>query len=242
MWKTNCLGVGCGNLILVPNAGAPEVQCENCGSDLAVATEPFTEQDWLTFDDPYPMLQFARQHASDRKLWLFCYASARRQLDPIVEALDQAERHVAEANDRPARDAFSATLGLKFIRQFLNGGSGEEWVYRGDLNPYELKRAVVPPGAWSQDAINAHLALLRDIVGNPFRKPKLPRAVLKWNDRTLPRLAQAIFDERRFADMPVLADALEEAGCADQNILSHCRGGSTHVRGCWVVDLLLQKK
>ncbi|MBI1831034.1 MAG: hypothetical protein HYR84_06255 [Planctomycetes bacterium] len=54
-------------------------------------------------------------------------------------------------------------------------------------------------------------------------------------------LAQTIYDERRFADMPLLADALTEAGCTDANILNHCRQPGEHVRGCWVVDLLLGK-
>ena len=63
-----------------------------------------------------------------------------------------------------------------------------------------------------------------------------------WNDGTVRKLAQAIYDDRRFADLPILADALEEAGCADAAILAHCRGGGEYVRGCWVVDLLLGKE
>jgi hypothetical protein len=54
-------------------------------------------------------------------------------------------------------------------------------------------------------------------------------------------LAHLIYDQRRFTDLPVLADALEEAGCTDQTILDHLRGPGPHVRGCWAVDLLLGK-
>ena len=54
-------------------------------------------------------------------------------------------------------------------------------------------------------------------------------------------LAGAIYDERAFDRLPVLGDALEDAGCADAAILAHCRGPGEHVRGCWVVDLLLGK-
>jgi hypothetical protein len=58
---------------------------------------------------------------------------------------------------------------------------------------------------------------------------------------TIPRLARAIYDEPRFEDLTVLADALEEAGCTDRRILSHCRQEEEHVRGCWVLDLLLKR-
>jgi hypothetical protein len=55
------------------------------------------------------------------------------------------------------------------------------------------------------------------------------------------KLAQAIYAQRRFTDLPILADAFEEAGCAEAPILDHCRGGQPHVRGCWLVDLVLAK-
>jgi hypothetical protein len=84
--------------------------------------------------------------------------------------------------------------------------------------------------------------LLRDIAGDPFR-PRAPvdPTLLSWNDGIAQKLARTIYEGHRFSDMPVLADALEEAGCQDQGILGHCRSGGEHVRGCWVVDLLLGK-
>src|SRR6516162_5823944 len=71
----------------------------------------------------------------------------------------------------------------------------------------------------------------------PSAPPPLDPTVLAWNGGTVPQLAQAIYHDRRFGDLPILADALDEAGCSDPSILSHCRSGSEHVRGCWVVDL-----
>jgi hypothetical protein len=65
---------------------------------------------------------------------------------------------------------------------------------------------------------------------------------LVWQDGTVPKLAQSIYDERTFDRLPILADALEEAGCDDTDILGHCRGPGPHVHGCWVVDLLLGKE
>src|SRR5262249_31770929 len=83
--------------------------------------------------------------------------------------------------------------------------------------------------------------LLRCIFGNPFRPAAVPAAWLAWRDGTIPRLAQAGYHDRAFDHLPILADALEAAGCADTDILNHCRGPGPHVRGCWVVDLLLGK-
>jgi hypothetical protein len=79
-------------------------------------------------------------------------------------------------------------------------------------------------------------------LGNPFGYANVKVVWLTWNDGTVPKLAQVIYDDRRFSDLPILADALEEAGCDDDAIVAHCRGGGEHVRGCWVVDLLLGKK
>ena len=92
------------------------------------------------------------------------------------------------------------------------------------------------------DAQRKQTFLLRDIVSNPFRPIALDPAWLAWNDATLVKLAQAIYDIRAFERMPELADALEEAGCTNTYILNHCRGEGPHVRGCWVVDLILGKQ
>jgi hypothetical protein len=82
-------------------------------------------------------------------------------------------------------------------------------------------------------------AFLRCFFPNPCRPaPAVDPSWLTWNDGTVAKLAAAIYDGRRFSDLPILADALEDAGCADAAMLAHCRCGGEHVRGCWVVDLL----
>ena len=80
------------------------------------------------------------------------------------------------------------------------------------------------------------------LFGNPFRPAALDLAWLAWEGGTVAKLAQAIYDGRRFTKMPYLGDALEEAGCADAQILAHCRGPGPHVRGCWVLDLILGRE
>jgi hypothetical protein len=101
--------------------------------------------------------------------------------------------------------------------------------------------AAVRERAWDEMKL-FQIAVLRDVLGNPFRLVTVDSTWLTWNDGTVPKLAQAIYEERRFADLPILADALEEAGCTNDDILSHCRAQTEHVRGCWVVDALLGKE
>jgi hypothetical protein len=86
----------------------------------------------------------------------------------------------------------------------------------------------------------AQAAILRDIFGNLFRpRPIVDAAWLAWNDGVVRKLAEAAYNERAFDRMPLLADALEDAGCTNMDILWHCRdAGAVHVRGCWVLDLL----
>ena len=87
----------------------------------------------------------------------------------------------------------------------------------------------------------AQCAILRDIC-NPFHPVVLAKSWLAWNGGMVRKIAQAIYDERAFERMPILADVLEDAGCDDADLLAHCRGPGPHARGCWVVDLLLGKE
>jgi hypothetical protein len=106
------------------------------------------------------------------------------------------------------------------------------------------------------------VALVREIFGNPFRWPLndatmpepgrdpqwrwlwLPLAfVPEWRTSTAVALAQQMYESRDFSTMPILADALQDAGCDNADILAHCRDeNATHVRGCWVLDLVLGKR
>jgi hypothetical protein len=92
--------------------------------------------------------------------------------------------------------------------------------------------------------------LVRELFGNPFRPtPAVDSVWMAWQGGTVARLAQAAYEVRRLPDgtldparLAVLADALEDAGCADAELLGHLRGPGVHVRGCWAVDLLLSRE
>jgi hypothetical protein len=107
--------------------------------------------------------------------------------------------------------------------------------YKGDQEKEAWKAARAREGRFFCD-------LLRDLVGNPFRPPPaLCPDWLAWQGGTVAALARAIYEERSFDQFPVLADALEDAGCDNENIVTHCRGQGPHARGCWLVDLLVGK-
>ena len=77
------------------------------------------------------------------------------------------------------------------------------------------------------------------IFGNPFRPVAFDPA---WRTSKALAIAQGIYDERAFDRLPILADALQDAGCENEDILSHLRGDGPHVKGCWALDLVLGKE
>jgi hypothetical protein len=84
------------------------------------------------------------------------------------------------------------------------------------------------------------MVLFREVVGNPFRPIAVEAA---WLTSDVLALARQMYEAREFSAMPILADALQDAGCDNDDILSHCRDTTApHVRGCWIVDLVLGKK
>jgi len=112
----------------------------------------------------------------------------------------------------------------------------EQWFGNDDWWEAEAQAALTSERA-------AQASLVRDVFGNPFDLAPIGKTrSLDWDHQRPRKIAQAIYTEGRFDGLPVLADALEEAGCSDPEILSHCRGEAAHVRGCWVLDLMLGKE
>ncbi|OWK43797.1 hypothetical protein FRUB_03396 [Fimbriiglobus ruber] len=81
----------------------------------------------------------------------------------------------------------------------------------------------------------AQCELLRDIFGNPFC-PAIANP--SWLTTNVLDLAEAIYADGAYDRFPILADALQDAGCDDADILTHCHTNGPHARGCWVIDLL----
>jgi hypothetical protein len=203
-----------------------------------------TEAEWLTCTDPTRLLEFLRGKVSDRKLRLFACACCRRVnhlLTPeLAQALEVAERFADGRADARARKAARAAA----MQTPRSGSPVPPSAYLGDAKQrvvealrkraMEAARYTLPFG---EETFRTET--LRCLFGNPYRPVQIQPAWLRWKDGTIPRLTLAIYDGRDFASLPVLADALEEAGCTDADILGHCRGPEPHARGCWVVDALL---
>ena len=107
------------------------------------------------------------------------------------------------------------------------------WLLARDSGPYDTRKAPSHKAErrW-------HAGLVREIFGNPFRPVTIDSA---WRTADVVALARGIYDERAFERLPILADALQDTGCDNEDILDHCRGTLPHTRGCWVVDLILGK-
>jgi hypothetical protein len=109
------------------------------------------------------------------------------------------------------------------------------------LKPLSQRERFKAGKRMEADERAAHAQLLRCIF-EPFHLPSsLPANVLAWNDTTVPRIASGIYAERAFDRLPILADALLDAGCDNEDLIQHCRRPGPHVRGCWAVDLILGK-
>jgi hypothetical protein len=193
--------------------------------------------------------------ASRRKLRLFAVGCCRRVWEPMRDetcrrAVEVAERYAdRQASNREREEATRAAAvrtNLRFCTYFnlayLVGNSQRFGYYSATAAAAcanELVNGLEGPAAEAENV--AQVRLLRDIFGNPFRPVAVNHAWLAWDGGTIPKLAHAVYDERAFERLPVLADALEEAGCTDAGLLTHLRGPGPHVRGCWALDLLLGK-
>jgi hypothetical protein len=149
--------------------------------------------------------------------------------DPFVVRAFGLEAAAAVAA-MPAMEAARATLQAILL-------SARQNVSYADIPGFDSQRAEVEAQRgelWDQ------CALLRHLVGNPFHPAAVDPGWLRWNNGTIAKMAILIYNENRFDDLPFLADALQDAGCDNEEILTHCRMPMEHPRGCWVVDGLLQ--
>ncbi len=218
-----------------------------------------TEKQWLTARDPAALLAHSRLLGDERKRRLFACACARRVADLFTDpaserAVATAERyadglasnqelHAALAAARAAVRAARSRNVCHGIAAACAAMTVNDSVLALDQQAAWLAAYARAPNLLEQPAeLRAQADLVRDLFGNPFRPPAPAEAAwLEWDGGAVRRLAQAVYAERAFADLPVLADALEDAGCEEGDLLAHLRGPGPHALGCWALDLLLGK-
>jgi hypothetical protein len=239
--------------VLSADSVGRQIACPWSGARFRVPEgRPFGEAEWQTCEQPTLLLQclgFFHRPNSARKRRLLACAICRIYWAQIPDARC---RRAVEAAERLAdgllgeAERKAALAGAEQVVRAAHSRSAfpeSEWAFRTCYTlrePILLNSILYHTHVFVEDGRRG-CALVREIFGEPFRPAALDPAWRVWNGGDLPRLAQAIYDERAFDRLPILADALEDAGCAEERILAHCRRSAEHVRGCWVVDLLLGK-
>jgi len=225
------------------------------------------EAEWLACGDPCKMLWFVEEGNYNRPLRLFAVACCRQVWALLTDERSQRAVEVAEryadgvATEEELETAFEAAAEASFPRCL----TGADEITRQAARlayyaaaPVPLRSGTIHSLGWeaayhvarfaaegSAAPVSTDLAhLLRDVLGLlPFRPPpSLPASVLRWNDGTVRRIAEGIYEERVFDRLPILADALLDAGCDDEELMLHLRSPGPHVKGCWALDLVLGKQ
>jgi hypothetical protein len=204
------------------------------------------QAEWLASNTTIQLLDYLGEQASDRKLRLFACAACRRIWHLLWDersrtAVEVAERYadgLATADELLLARTRSRAAQAEAVREIAEGRWRFPTVAQTAAEVSETARQAATRAA----AMAADADLVREVFGNPFRPVAIDQFWLRWNDATIEKIARVIYEERRFEDLPILADALEDAGCTNADILSHCARPGGHARGCWVVDLLLGKK
>jgi hypothetical protein len=227
-----------------------------------------TEAEWLHCREPDEMLSHLRHRKppirpTERKLRLYGCACCRRIWPKLMNPLDRqivegVERFVDGSATKAEFAAILAAAEQDYRREIAQRGDPRDWLDSGRvavsyLTEWKTERnsteflmtwlhrycSASVPRRNTRGEKRQQCILLRDIVGNPFRYARISTTC---RTATVVTLAQAIYEDRTFDRLPILADALEDAGCTNAEVLNHCRQEGVHVRGCWVVDLLLNKE
>jgi hypothetical protein len=220
-----------------------------------------TEQEWLKATDPWLMLRYLKGKASERKLRLFAVACCRRSWHLLIDnrsrqAVEVAERYAdGEADKEVLADAKAAAQAARIALEPERGphlSSAPKWAAWEPCTPSVFCWAAILAAdnaarrtdVEENQERKALCYFLRDIF--PFCPPHWDAS---WRMPELIALAQSAYDDRLLPEgtlnpsrLAILADVLEAAGCDNAEILNHCRQPGEHVRGCWVVDLLLGKE
>lgn len=220
-----------------------------------------TEAEWFACTDPERMLEFLRNRITDRKRRLFAVACCRRIWEFMTDersrkAVELAEKSadqvissrtievVSGEAEEAFEDAISPDNAFTLECRERAGAACSAASYASNspvVRHFDAVEVLQAAADATFDPVAERVAqatLVRELWETPIRPVPLDIA---WLTPTVKQLAVTVYEARAFDRLPILSDALEEAGCTEQAILTHLRGSGPHVRGCWALDLLLCK-
>lgn len=206
------------------------------------------EAEWNACTDSEPMLEFLRDKATDRKLRLFAVACCRLFWESFTyarsrRAVEAAEHHADSVLSEEERASAQRASIIRVRSGKYTAGAAirEAPIWALSREAMLSAEGVLSRTVFALGESRGHVCKLLRCIFGPLHF-RAVNADPTWLSPTVTSLAQASYDERAFERLPILADALEDAGCTNQDILTHCRQPGEHYRGCWVIDLLLAKK
>jgi hypothetical protein len=213
------------------------------------------EAKWLKLANPDEIFRRINHVVTPRERHLFACACCRHMLSllPRLRLSQQlalaescvegeVERSVVREQGRAARcDSVGVDVVSDWAKEAIRSLCDGQ-LYEPCHHAARALRDQARGRDWSA-AMKQQVTILCDLLGHLLHPTvRFDPAWLRWNDGTVGKMADAIYRDNTFGDVPILADALEEAGCENPVILHHCRAKMRHYRGCWVVDALLDKK
>lgn len=224
--------------------------------EIVQAEGGMTRREWTACKDPVAILRFLRDRGliDARKARLFGAACCRRFWDLLPgeghKAVEVAERFADELADRgeldAARRGFTAVMGEASGPASFAGIAVSYLMAEARHDPFRYATDILPWAAQASEDQAAEQAaqagILRCLFGPPpFETVTIRPEWLAFGDGVVAKLARGIHDERAFDRMPVLADALLDAGCTDDELLGHLRDTGPHWHGCHALDAILGK-
>ena len=211
-----------------------------------------TEAEWHASESSVQMIWLTQKSFPDRKGRLFASACLRRiaglfpgpKTHNAIEVLERYADGNATADElsQARADAEQEAYEVQDGGQRHQSQDAAIAAAQDDIQQvaHWAAEATATTEVGSEPEEVAQAAIVREIYGTLCFRPVTFNPA--WRTSTVLALAKQMYDSRDFTPMPVLADALQDAGCENADILNHCRGDSPHVRGCWVVDLILGKE
>jgi hypothetical protein len=203
---------------------------------------------WEASQDPIELLRFLPGRGSKRILRLFAVACCRELWPGLSEPASREAIEIAQgyADGLRCEESLEEAHAQSFavVPSAPRDQRGPALAAYHSTNTSSAHAARLTWDAARDAGLSTQRAcdIVRDMLGDFFHPVAIPYAWRQWEEKTVVKIAETIYQEHAFSDMPILADALEDAGCTDRVVIDHCRSHGPHVRGCWLLDAILDRR